>query len=361
MFRDENNAYRRKRRNVERKIRDIFQDKSLVDIRALDEVLKNSFSSNIYTTLVNDFEKHHIACWAMYYASMPIEKIGAWLRDILHKDICANDICANRKRVDRKLMPFLIPEYSLDDISVPIVKPGCDQESQYYRNSFEIDVVSEFSRDELLGQTCIPDVINWQEHAFFWRPGEKDYLGKPLEGDKANRAMYIAFFYTWLRYCSYVTFEEIGLETGVNTSTVTRWSQSPHDILKMPFPFKFFFDESGYYPVYFSEISRNCIGMNVPQIRCYRGNDYQGATYARIWEIKKILWSIYDLLRNRNDRLDYIETCYDENAGQVFQDKSFCFFYEIRANDDVEKFHKKQPYPVLYIKSVEMNDAEMSD
>ncbi len=49
------------------------------------------------------------------------------------------------------------------------------------------------------------ELFSWQKEAFFWRPGEY-YQEKKLD---ANRPVYIAFFYSWLRKCSSMTYGDI--------------------------------------------------------------------------------------------------------------------------------------------------------
>lgn len=249
----------------------------------------------------------------------------------------------------------------ISNTDVPLEKIIDGEESQYEKNILDSRAVRLFWKkyyEGLKDENNGLDVIKWQREAFFWRPGKK-FHGIKLTGDKSDRAIYVAFFYSWLRRCSRATFAEIALESEVTTPTVSR-NWKPHPELGKPFPDPHD-DKEGrgrlyeiFYPVYFHKDARFSIGMYDPQIRCFKGTyDENGNKYPPILRRKKILWDIYNLLRD-SKKIRYLKINYD-SIDSVSED----FSLEIISNEKIGISSKKgTPFSFVHIKTIEVGNAQ---
>ncbi len=351
-FKQENRDHKKKRKEVERGIKKTFDGKSFPNIDTMIKFIGQSFGDEVYAILDEEFNSVEIACWFLSYTSLSTDGIIKWIEANLNRSVSGTQIQDNKKRLERKLMPFLLKK---DIIAIPFHENNYGEDGQFHKNPLEDKIVQDYwlNHNEQLKDKI--DVIDWQKRAFFWKPGElfstyicytrKDMELRDEKGEPIRKAMYIAFFYSWLRKCSYAIAEEIGKEVGVNKSSVGRW-EPQHPELKSPFP-----EEKGlFHPVYFNDASRSSIGM-YEAIRCYSKNDYHGAEYAPVLLIKEILWSVYDLLRD-SDKLDEFEI--SKMAEGTFEGKNFRFSYEMKSNEDIGIHLEKKVYFLVYIKSVEV-------
>jgi len=245
------------------------------------------------------------------------------------------------------------------DVSLEKIIDG--EESQYEKNILDSQAVRLFWKkyyENLKNENSGPDVIKWQMEAFFWQPG-KEFHGMKLTGDKSDKAIYIAFFYSWLRRCSHATFAEIAGEAEVAPSNVSR-NWKPHPKLKELFPDPHD-DKEGrgrlyeiFYPVCFHKDARSSIGMYDQQIRCYKGDyDENGNEYPPILRRKEILWDIYNMLRD-SKKIRYLKINYD-SIEKVSED----FSLEIVSNEKIGISSKKGTPPFfVHIKTIEVGNAQ---
>ena len=328
---------------------------------------KRWIRATLGNVLVNKIFSEEIKAWRK--DEVRVNKvIEAWKGTDDWKKIEAGkrDEAETRKREEiRKKFDPAGREISVDGIKkVPIEVAREGKEGPYLENRQDTQQVAEFWEkhyEDLKDEGSSVDVIKWQHEAFFWRPDE-EFRGKKLTGGNSGRGMYIAFFYSWLRRCSYATFAEIAEEADVTLSTASR-NWKPHPDLEEPFPDSAD-DKEGmgrlyeiFHPVYFHKNARSSIGMYDPQISRYSG-DYNesGDKYPPILRRKEILWDIYDLLRDFQ-KINRLKINYDR-IDNVFGD----FSLEIVSNKEVGICPKKRtPSFFVHIKTIEVGNAQNTD
>ncbi len=238
------------------------------------------------------------------------------------------------------------------NIVVPLTEIRKDGEGEFETDWSEKELVREFWSDHHSGLKDGIDIFKWQREAFFWKPGET-FQGKELE---AENGMYIAFFYAWLRRCSHAAFKEIAREVGLNSSPSRDWKPK-HPELEKPFPKVI----GIIYPAYFSEASLESIGMTgtcQSKYRCHRKSYNDPKKYSPILHRKELLWRLYEFLKLAGSNHDFLKASYGEDPEKIFGDDDLPFSCEIKANDDSDiSIHPEKHYLLLYIKSVEVNDA----
>ena len=183
--------------------------------------------------------------------------------------------------------------------------------SEINRNPFE----NGWFEDNMLEWVDHRKRIDLQHKALFWKPGEP-FNGHRLVGGKSDRAVYISFFYAYLRRSSNAGYSEIAQEIGVSPSAPNRdWL--PHKSLAEVFDLKRSNISSMMIPVYFSPKVRGALGLNESTARCYRG-DCSDEAYQRVEDAKKVLWRIYMRLCDPNlthNSLTLTDNLCDERIG----------------------------------------------
>jgi len=189
--------------------------------------------------------------------------------------------------------------------------------------------------------------IQDQKEAFFWIPGNT-FKNKHLTGDRSKRAVYIGYFYAWLRNKSGAEFKEIAKEIGVDRSAFNRWT--PHFMLEQPFQ-----KETNFISVYFDKPARDNIGLSDDNIRCYRGKCLNNS-YEPVKNIKENLWKLYDFLRN-DLLMNFIENNpHDYNENDRLKNQNFPFTFEptikeaIKEEIDIGECEREK---IIFIKSME--------
>jgi len=209
------------------------------------------------------------------------------------------------------------------------------EEGDKKNNQTDEIIANEYEDDHLIDlieiiQQNIKNV-ELQKEAFFWTPNNK-FLGKELKGEKSDRAMYVGFFYLWLRRCSGLNDSEIA--NHLDASSISRdWK--PNYLLEIPFK-----DINNFCsPVYFSELSLENLGMYNNSIRCYTQKDYK-ERYKPVNKIKTILWEIYELLidTERIDSAEMSNRCFDKNTNDITKDENIPFTFEIQSNEIRKSF-----------------------
>jgi len=198
-----------------------------------------------------------------------------------------------------------------------------------------IDISNQYTED-----------INLQKKALFWIPG-KLFLDKQLEA--RAKALYIAFFYTWLRRCSNASFTKIAKEIGVSIQNLNReWK--PCAELEQPF-----LEKKAICNVAFSENSIKKLGMKDTDIRCFRKkNDKK--KYLQVRNIKICLWIIYNFLRNKA-LLNAIEENWSYLTNDDFLEMNlpFDFDFGLKAPN---KPHKQIKIKSIYTITIDCEKAE---
>ena len=264
----------------------------------------------------------------------------------------------DRKKWIRRTLGFVLNnEIFADEMKnsenavVPLTQSRAGGEGEFETDLSDKEMAKEFWSDHHSELKDGVDIFKWQREAFFWKPG-KTFQGKEL---KAQNGIYIAFFYAWLRRCSHATFSEIAGEVGLNSSPSRDWK--PHTELEKPFPKVI----GIIYPVYFSEASLESIGMTgtcQSKYRCHRKSYNDPEKYSPILHRKELLWRLYEFLKLAGSNHDFLKASYGEDPEEIFGDDDLPFSCEIKANDDSDiSIHPEKHYLLLYIKSVEVNDA----
>ena len=363
VFEEQIRSYKSKERYASANIRRAFHAQKFANIEAIHEFVKGSLNHEVCEMLFTDFKSDPcaVACWALFNASSSSDdRVGKWVKDNagdviewvgnnLNISIDETEVTNSINKIKNKLTRFLVTQ-DLDNVSfVENRHNEDDEDDRSYEDPIHYELAKAFWNN-YFSELNQAEKIDWQEEAFFWRPGE-EFRGVKLEGNKSNRAIYIAFFYSWLRRCSGATWGEIANEAGVSITAPSRdWK--PHPELESPFC-----QETGIFcPVYFSDGSRRSIGMYDKRIRCYQGKEHDGMEYGRIYRRKRILWSIYSKLLVDADTLDFLEMSDDKNDQWISKDKTHRFCYEIRSAEDLG-MDTKWPCSVVYIKSIGVDYA----
>jgi len=361
VFNEEKNRYRREYNAVLGKINKAFKNKNFFTFESTELFLAEILDDRIHQMIRQNFRSIEMACWVLSKTAFSDQEVINWIEQNYNEVLTIDTIRANTKRVNQKIVqhiiepqgkdtpfrddtiqpvdsPFLSPDHFVQNGDGDDIEGYAKSHDEFVNNDWIIhrliEKESETESDEV-------NIIEWQKEVFFWKPG-KTILGKTAQ---ATRAMYIAFFYAWLRRCSFANNSEIAQEVGVVTSSVIRWK--PELRLREPFP-----DVEGvFFPVYFDEPSRNSLGLFDQTLRCYSKEDYGGADYFPVLKRKEALWHVYGLLRD-TDRIDEIEASFDKN--NAFSNELFQYSLEIMLNEDLG-IHPRRSYSVLCIRDMEVN------
>ena len=248
---------------------------------------------------------------------------------LMNKDVLFKKEIQNIRTIQDKTLNIEGGEYILSDI-------------QRIQDSKEFEI-NEYAIEDLID---FKNNIEDQNEAFFWIPGEL-YKGKKLNGEKSGQAVYIAYFYSFLRKNSYAKNKDVALECRVDDRGPSN-SWIPHYELERPFlaSMKNFMQ-----PVFFSEESRKIIGLYDKKTRCYQGA-YNNDNYTKIKKKKKILWDIYELLCNPDYIHDHIKLAGNNIIADLPTDNNICLELELTTNKDIGLHLKKNFYILLHIKSI---------
>lgn len=249
---------------------------------------------------------------------------------LMNKDVLFKKEIQNIRTIQDEILNIEGGEYSLSDIQ------GIQDSKEFEINEYAIEDLIDFRNN-----------IEDQNKAFFWMPGEL-YKGKMLNGEKSGIAVYIAYFYSFLRKNSYATNTDIAREAGgVQVSGPSRdWM--PNYELERPFLVSM---ENFMQPVFFSEESRKVVGLYDRKARCYQG-PYNNDKYTKIKKKKKILWDIYELLCNPDYIHDHIKLAGNNIISDLSTDNNICLELKLTTNKDIGLHLKKNFYILLYIKSI---------
>ena len=249
---------------------------------------------------------------------------------LMNKDVLFKKEIQNIRTIQDEILNIEGGEYSLSDI-------------QRIQDSKEFEI-NEYAIEDLID---FRNNIEDQNKAFFWMPGEL-YKGKMLNGVKSDKAVYIAYFYSFLRKNSFATNTDIAREAGgVQVSGPSRdWI--PNYKLERPFLVSM---ENFIQPVFFSEESRKVVGLYDRKARCCQG-PYNNDKYTKITKKKKILWDIYELLCNPDYIHDHIKLAGKNMISDLSTDNNICLELELTTNKDIGLHLKKNFYILLYIKSI---------
>ena len=121
-------------------------------------------------------------------------------------------------------------------------------------NTISLDELIE-RQESCQAENQFAKLINLQQNAFFWKPRKK-FNGADLN---VKKALYIAFFYRWLRVCSHTKPTEIATELGVNDSRLTEWKKKAEPKLAKYFPDTLFDSLKGVAPVIFHKKTHKII------------------------------------------------------------------------------------------------------
>jgi len=248
---------------------------------------------------------------------------------LMNKDVLFKKEIQNIRTIQDKTLNIEGDEYLLSDI-------------QRIQNSKEFEI-NEYDMEDLID---FKNNIEDQNKAFFWIPGEL-YKGKILNGEKSGKAVYIAYFYSFLRKNSLANNKAIALEAKVDDRGPSQ-SWIPHHELERPFKVNM---ENFMQPVFFSEESRKVVGLYDRKTRCYQG-PYNNDKYTKIKKKKKILWDIYELLCNPDYIHDHIKLSGNNIVSDLSTDNNICLELELTTNKDIGLHLKKNFYILLYIKSI---------
>ena len=208
--------------------------------------------------------------------------------------------------------------------------------------------INEYVMEDLIDfKNNIEDQIKNQNKAFFWIPGEL-YKGKMLNGEKSDKAVYIAYFYSFLRKNSYATYTDIATEAGGAQVSGPSRDWVPNYELERPFLVSM---ANFMQPVFFSKESREIVGLSDRSTRCYQGT-CNNDKYTKIKKKKKILWDIYELLCNPDYIHDHIKLAGENIISDLSTDNNICLELELTTNKDIGLHLKKNCYILLHIKSI---------
>jgi hypothetical protein len=184
--------------------------------------------------------------------------------------------------------------------------------------------------------------IENQKEAFFWIPGMA-YNGKII---KAKKAVYIAFFYSFLRENSFATYTEIGREAGGLSATAPSRDWLPHRVLESPFKVNM---RDIIYPVFFSEESRGALGIYDRKVSRYQGA-CDSHWYKKIEKKKNMMWNVYKYLLNIDFIHDHLKL--EKGTIDLPSDDGFSLYLELSTTHDLGLRLNKQPHGILLIKSI---------
>jgi len=249
---------------------------------------------------------------------------------LMNKDVLFKKEIQNIRTIQDETLNIEGGQYTLSDI-------------QRIQDSKEFEI-NEYAIEDLID---FKNNIEDQNKAFFWIPGEL-YKGKKLNGEKSGKAVYIAYFYSFLRKNSYATNTDIAREAGGAQVSGPSRDWIPNDELKRPFLVNM---EDFMQPVFFSEESRKVVGLHDRKARCYQGT-YNNDKYTKIKKKKKILWDIYELLCNPDYIHDHIKLAGKNIISDLSTDNNICIELELTTNKDIGLHLKKNCYILLHIKSI---------
>ena len=345
-FRDNTGNKAKFRDNTGSKLKKIFNSKRFSTITKIyDFICQQTFPNEVLDCLKKLFSEPEVACWALSHAGYSNNNIIKWIENNFNITIDTSQIIFNKNSINKRLKPFLQEYFHDFDNPVPLTETKEDNEGKKYENNIydieqarrmnnyflssqddEIHDLNTISLDELIErqESCqaknrFDELINSQQKAFFWKPGEK-FDGEFLT---APKAIYIAFFYRWLRVCSHAKQREIAIELGVDDSRITGWKNSSHPKLAKYFPDTLFDSLKGVAPVIFHKETHEIMGMNSQNLRCYLG-PFKGNKYSDIYNKKMIVWNVYELIRSDE---------WKEKAELVHRQK---IFFEIYTHNNIE-------------------------
>jgi len=283
----------RKKRAVIANIKKLFFTNKIANLSSIEEIkniIKNNsnvFNADAQKTLFDDFNNQQVACWALSFAPFSDQDAIKWINinnqndnidEKLFKKYC--------KSVEKAIMRYLKENIADTGEKESIDVDIRNNKDNYNLNPSDKEEFEEYLRDTYKEMADIGiDVINWQKNAFFWKPGSlfrawdsgSSFRDIELTGTKADVAMYIAFFYAWLRRCSFASCYEIAKEADVEDASTVSRNWKPHPALAEPFPKAY----DVFCPVYFSKNARTLIGILDPGISRYKKNDYESEEYKR--------------------------------------------------------------------------------
>lgn len=253
---------------------------------------------------------------------------------LMNKDVLFKKEIQNIRTIQDETLNIEGDEYTLSD------KQRGQDSKEFEINEYVMEDLIDFKNN-------IEDQIKNQNKAFFWIPG-KLYKGKILNGEKSDKAVYIAYFYSFLRKNSYATYTDIAREAGGAQVSGPSRDWVPNYELERPFLVSM---ANFMQPVFFSEESRNIVGLSDRSIRCYQGT-YNNDKYTKIKKKKKILWDIYELLCNPDYIHDHIKLAGKNIISDLSTDNNICLELELTTNKDIGLHLKKNCYILLHIKSI---------
>lgn len=362
-FKKEITDHERKKRAVKGNIKKLFFTNKIANFSSIEEIkdiIKNNsnvFNADAQKKLFDDFNNQHVACWALSFAPFSDYDAIKWIKNNLNGNIDEKMFKKYCKNVEKAIMRYL-----KENIADTEKKESIDIDVRNNKDNYKLNPLDKESFEEHFRDTYKEmadsgiDVINWQKDAFFWKPGSKfrvwdsgsSFRDIELTGAKKDIAMYIAFFYAWLRRCSFATLDEIAKEASLKDASTVSRNWKPHQAIAEPFPKV----HDVFCPVCFSEKARFRLGMFDDNIRLYRKNDYESEEYKKnILTRKNILWKIYYDLLKQDDSIDEIETNYN-NTEKMFTKDKFKISYDYTSNDDLN-LHPKKRYFLIHIKSIQ--------
>ena len=187
--------------------------------------------------------------------------------------------------------------------------------------------------------------FGFQKDVFFWLPGQSINGLRASEISDKN-PVYLGFFYSWLKQSSHYTASDIANILNVSASAISRdWK--PGDIFAKAFATGNFYAEDGIYPVAFTQASRAALGLFDRKIRCFKKKDYDGASYKEVFDRKKIIWSIYEVMRSA-DIVDQIESAFvNAHYAEISKD-GHAIKFKLISNEELGIL-TKQRYTILKV------------
>ena len=268
------------------------------------------FSEEIFNLLINKFvsmiDQKDIAIWTKE-KEYRIKYIRGQLGQIIHNKIFEN----NKKQK---------PDVSfISDEDRKVNEDGTPYESGF----LEAELARDYFHSSNSVSSLTDDyfqIVSKQKEAFFWKPG---MLFQDQTIDSKN-AIYLAFFYMWLRLMSNASKTEVTEELGVSRSKTKGWL--PHPKLQEPFDHIDF----PFFNVFFSKQAIETMGLHEKHIRCFKGS-CEKEKYKPIEKTKNNLWDVYDFLRNFS-LIDFIEESpYDNSDATVIDEMKLPFTYAVTS------------------------------
>ena len=354
----------RKKSAVKAIIKKLFFTNKTANFSSIEEIkniIKNNsnvFNADAQKKLFDDFDNQKIACWALSFTPFSDQDAIEWVnKNNLNNNIDEKLFKKYCKSVETSIMRYLKENIADTEKKESIDIAVRNNEDNYNLNPLDKEAFEEYLRDTYkeMADSGI-DVIKWQKDAFFWKP-KSLFRDIELTGNEGKRAMYIAFFYAWLRRCSFATFQEIAKEASVKKASTVSRDWKPHHALAEPFPKA----HDVFCPVYFSKKARSLLGMFNSNIRCYQKNNYENEEYKKnILTRKNILWKIYTDFLKQDDSIDEIETNYNKNPEKIFTRDNFKISYDYISNDDLN-LHPKKRYFLMHIKNIQKMENDKDE